>query len=221
MLGAPGSNPQWGPVVISKVLHTLPFPHVKTGHSIRPSSFSKTSMGVLVIWKSSAFLSFVALVFILLYLCPLFPWCLYRKGKAISCTGLDRHRGFRGLLRLVDFKMLRTWRWKRSFLSTIHLYPPKEIFLVLISVRGWVDPRASVQPEGLVQRKLPITPSGIKPASFQLLAQYLKHLCSPVPSLLRQHTEHFDVAVKFWTRISKIPGLNLGWDTGCPRCNIT
>jgi hypothetical protein len=58
---------------------------------------------------------------------------------------------------------------------------PPEISPVLTTVRVWADTRAILQPEGLSQWNVPISPSRIKPVTFKLSVQCLNHLCHCIP----------------------------------------
>jgi hypothetical protein len=93
------------------------------------------------------------------------------KGKAVPLQVWSGPEGFRKL-RFPDF--LTSAQYGGKVASPTHRPPLlQEIYLVLISVRGWVDPTAIVRSEGLYQRKYPMTPFGIEPAIFRFVAQTL------------------------------------------------
>ena len=98
----------------------------------------------------------------------------YKPGQALRVPGGWRSPISRQLAHKGD-KVVSPMHWLPL--------PPGNISGTLF-VRGWVNPRAIVQLEGLCQWKIPIKPWGIEPVTSRLVAQCLNQLRYRVPPQL-------------------------------------
>ena len=86
------------------------------------------------------------------------------------CTVLERPLGLQEVVASRISRQMASEGGKDVQPYALASFTHQEISLVLISVRGRDYSRAIVRPEGLSQSKIPVTPSGIEPATFQLVS---------------------------------------------------
>jgi len=90
----------------------------------------------------------------------------------------------------------------------------KDIVLRICPVRIYGSSTGLTPIQGLCQWKIPMTPSGIEPATFLLVAQCLGQLCHRVTPALQEQWVNSDTALvtSTWSRKSVL-GLMTEWAT--------
>jgi hypothetical protein len=114
-------------------------------------------------------------------------WCLARREcralfTVLSVTTNTIHPDLAlGLHHEVEAP--RIFRKSHSQVARFTALNPQEIFLVLISVRSWVDTKAIVRPEGVSQWRITMAPSEVKQLTFRLLRSAWTNYTTTTPKM--------------------------------------
>jgi hypothetical protein len=98
---------------------------------------------------------------------------LHSPGQALRTQGGWRPQ---------NVQTVSTWRRQDCQPYATAAFTTQEIPLLFISVRGWVDPRAIMRPEGLSQWKFQTTPSVIETTNFWLVHSAWTNLATDYPA---------------------------------------
>jgi hypothetical protein len=104
--------------------------------------------------------------------------CMYEMEICIPYQAQCGPEGSRRF-RLPDFMTFGTWMWWGCQLHIPAAFTPRKCSWYRFSL---VDPTAMVRSEGSMSLKNPVTPPGIDPGTFRLVAQCLNHYATAGPN---------------------------------------
>ena len=141
-----------------------------------------------------------------LFLSGPYEWSIYCiSGKRNPYTGLDRPWELKEDEGPRISRQLARWQGCQPYV--LAAFTTQKIPLALISVRGWVDPRALLQPEGLSQWKIQKTPSGIETANIRLVT-LPEPISPPTTRVLGKPAICCAAAVYFTTKVKLLVVLS-------------
>ena len=115
-------------------------------------------------------------------------WCVLKvkgkgKGKPIPVTPLESPWLFR-MVRLPDFKTIDTWKWYGCQPYAPAAFTPRKCPWYSFLLEADWTPGYSAAGRIMLIKKIQLTPSGIEPATFRLVAHASTNCATACPLLL-------------------------------------